>query len=220
MVKRILLDESIVRRHSSRGFLQARIPRPVLQRALGLAQHAPSNSNMQPWRLVVVSGAARDRLAASLLAAASQGEPKMPPLPEAFRHHRSEVGRALYGGVLGIPTDDAAARRAAELRNYDFFGAPTVAIVAMDKRLGAADSLSVGMYLQLLLLALAEDGVGSCVQVSVAGYPDILRAELGLSEDLEVICGVALGYPDALYRGNSFRAAKQSFDAVVRFVER
>lgn len=120
---------------------------------------------------------------------------------------------------MGIARDDAAARRAAVLRNYDFFGAPTVALVTMDKSLGAPDSLSVCIYLQLLLLALADDGLGSCVLVSVAGYPEILRRELGISHDVDIICGVALGYPDPAFKANSFRAPKDAFDAVVRFVE-
>ncbi|KJZ76104.1 hypothetical protein HIM_04560 [Hirsutella minnesotensis 3608] len=219
MLKRMLLGESIVRRHSSRGFLKESIPRSVLERALALAQHAPSNSNIQPWRVAIVSGSARDRLSAALLRAASQGEPHIPPLPEAFRHHRSELGRALYGGVMGIPREDVEARRAAQLRNFDFFGAPTVAIIAMDRRLGPPDSLSVGMWLQIFLLALADEDVGSCVQVSVAGYPDILKAELGMSNDLDIICGVALGYPDPDYKGNSFRAIKEPFETVTKFID-
>ncbi|KAH7124743.1 nitroreductase [Dactylonectria macrodidyma] len=120
---------------------------------------------------------------------------------------------------MGIPRDDSAARLAAELRNYDFFGAPTVAIVTMDEELGAPDSLSVGMYLQLLLLALDKDGIESCIQVSVAGYPEVLREELGIPANQEVICGVALGYPDPTYKGNIFRAKKEPFTNVVRFVD-
>lgn len=65
----------------------------------------------------------------------SRAPPKIPPLPEAFRRCRSVVGLALYGDVMGIARDAAAARRAAELRNY---------AVAMDRSLGA---LSMGMYL-------------------------------------------------------------------------
>jgi nitroreductase len=120
---------------------------------------------------------------------------------------------------MGIPRDDAVARLAAELRNYDFFGAPTVAVVSMDGELGSPDSLSVGMYLQLLLLALEDEGIKSCVQVSVAGYPEILKKELGIPDNEEVICAVALGYEDPEYKGNTFRADKAPFTEVARFVD-
>ena len=38
------------------------------------------------------------------------------------------------------------------------------------------DALGVGMYLQTLLLALTARGLGTCVEVSIAGYPEIVRA--------------------------------------------
>jgi hypothetical protein len=39
------------------------------------------------------------------------------------------------------------------------------------------DGVSVGMYLQTLMLALTERRLGTGVEVSVAGYPDVVRAE-------------------------------------------
>lgn len=56
------LDKSIMERHSTRMFLPQPVPRELVKEALALAQHAPSNSNIQPWRLVFVSGTARNRL--------------------------------------------------------------------------------------------------------------------------------------------------------------
>ena len=45
---------------------------------------------------------------------------------------------------------------------------------------GRRHALSVGIYLQTLLLALTERGLGTCVGVSVAGYPEIVRAKLAI----------------------------------------
>ena len=39
--------------------------------------------------------------------------------------------------------------------------------------LGKADALSVGMYLQTLVLVLTARGLGTCVEVALAGYPDV-----------------------------------------------
>jgi hypothetical protein len=47
---------------------------------------------------------------------------------------------------------------AAVLRNWEFFRAPVAGIVCMHRDLGPADALSVGMFLQTLLLALTERG--------------------------------------------------------------
>lgn len=82
------------------------------------------------------------------------------------------------------------------MRNFDFFGAPQVGVVCMHHDLGPPDALSVGMYLQTLLLGLTERGLGTCVEVSVVGYPETLRKELGIAEELQILCGVAIGYAD------------------------
>jgi nitroreductase len=56
------LDKTIKDRHSTRKFLSKIVPRVLLDEALALAQHAPSNSNIQPWRVVFAEGVRRDRL--------------------------------------------------------------------------------------------------------------------------------------------------------------
>jgi nitroreductase len=145
-----------------------------------LAQHAPSNSNIQPWRLVFVSGTARHHLKDALFKVADHEAPHIPALPKAFEHYRYEPGAEVYGS-MGIPIVDAARHAAAVMRNFDFFGAPLVSIVSMHRDLGPADALSVGMYLQTLILALTARGLGTCVEVSVAGYSDIVRKELKIA---------------------------------------
>ena len=51
------LDQLITDRHTTRLFLSTPVPRPFALEALALAQHAPSNSNLQPWRTTFVAGA-------------------------------------------------------------------------------------------------------------------------------------------------------------------
>ena len=107
--------------------------------------------------------------------------PNIPPLPEQFRHFRRELGAQVYGS-MGIGKDDTEKHAAAVMRNWEFFRAPLAGIICMHQELGPADAVSVGMFLQTFLLALTERGLGSCVEVSVVGYPDIVRAQLGISE--------------------------------------
>ncbi len=130
-----------------------------MSEALALAQCAPSNSNIQPWRLVFVVGAARDRLKDALFRVADHEAPHIPSLPKAFEHYHYELGATVYGS-MGIPIADTARHAAAVMRNFDFFGAPLAAIVCMHRDLGPADALSVGMYLQTLMLVLTAQGAG------------------------------------------------------------
>ncbi|KAF5371896.1 hypothetical protein D9757_010580 [Collybiopsis confluens] len=213
-------DETVLARHSTRRFLPNPIPKGVLRHALTLATHAPSNSNIQPWRLYLLSGAAADRLKERLVAEASSGmEPIIPSLPDEFKHFRSELGKQVYGQGLGIAHDDTEARRAAVLRNFDFFGAPTAAVVCMNKTLSRVDALSVGMYLQTFLLSLTQAQIGSCVEVSVAGYPDVIRNCLNIPEELDIICGIAIGYEDESMGVNRLRSKRSSVEETTVILE-
>ena len=154
------------------------------------------------------------------MAEATVHGPKIGPLPEAFMHFRSAFGKQLYGpDGYDIAREDVEARRKATLRNYEFFGAPTVGIVCMDKRLmGTVDAIGVGMWLQTLMLVLTERGLGSCVEQSLAGYPEVCRRVLGIGEELEVCCGIAMGWPDERERVNGVVAGRGRFEECVTFV--
>jgi nitroreductase len=213
------LDEVVRERRSTRLFLRDKpVPRELLDEALSLAMRAPSNSNVQPWRVFVASGPRRDRLVEALVEAASVELPVTTGLPETFLPLRQELGALVYGS-MGIARHDADARRLAQLRNWEFFRAPVGAVVCMHRDLGVVDSLGVGMFLQTLVLALTERGLGTCVQVSIAAYPEILRAHLGIPDELTVLCGLAIGYPDPAFAGNSLEVPRNPVETNVVFLD-
>jgi nitroreductase len=194
------------------------VPRELLDEALDLAQHAPSNSNIQPWHMVFASGPPRDRLVTALVDEARRRPPNIPPLPAAFQHFRSELGAQVYG-AMGITREDKAGHIAAVLRNWEFFRAPLAGIVCMHRDLGPADALSVGMFLQTLMLALAARGLGTCVEISIAGYPEIVRAQLAIPAELSVLCGLAVGYPDPDFPTNKLYVGREAIEKNVVFLD-
>ena len=212
------LARTVLERHSTRMFLPRPVPRDLVNEALALAQHAPSNSNIQPWRLVFVGGAARNRLKQALFSVADHEAPHIPTLPKAFEHYRYELGAEVYGS-MGITIADTARHAAAVMRNFDFFGTPLAGIVSMHRDLGPADAVSVGMYLQTLMLALTARGLGTCVEVSVAGYPDVVRTELSIPPELTIICGLAIGYTDPDFPANKLHIGRDPVEKHVVFLD-
>jgi len=71
------------------------------------------------------------------------------------------------------------------------------------------------MYLQTLMLVLTARGLGTCVEVSVAGYPDVVRAELKIPPELTIICALAIGYTDPDFPTNKLHIGR---DAVAKHV--
>jgi nitroreductase len=212
-------DEVVRARHSTRLFLRDKpVPPDLLDEALELAMRAPSNSNIQPWRVFITSGPRRDRLVEALVEEASAGFPETMGIPEAFLPLRQELGALVYG-AMGIARDDAEARRLARLRNWEFFRAPVGAVVCMHRDLGVVDSLGVGMFLQTLVLALTERGLGACVQVSIAEFPEVVRAQLEIPDELTVLCGLSIGYPDPAFPGNSLVVPRNPVEKTVVFLD-
>jgi nitroreductase len=211
------LEQAINDRRSIRMFLpDKQVPRELVDQALQLAIRAPSNSNVQPWHLRLVSGAARDRLVAALLAEATSKPPVVPELPELFAHMRRDLGAKVYGS-MGITRDDAEGRRIAVLRNWEFFRAPLAGIVCMHRDLHYVDSVGVGMFLQTFLLALTARGLGTCVQVSIAGYPEIVREQLNIPQEYAILSGLAIGYADPTFPANNLRTERNPIDHNVVF---
>ncbi|ESZ94953.1 hypothetical protein SBOR_4677 [Sclerotinia borealis F-4128] len=213
------LKESLIARHSSRAFLPTPVSESIIQSTLDLARFAPSNSNIQPHRLFLLTGEPLENLRTKLFAAASQSTPNIPPLPTEYTHYRSELGLQVYGEGMGIPRSDLKARNAAVLRNYRFFDAPVGAIVCIDKCLTNADRVSVGMWLQSWLLALTERGVGTCVQVCQTGYPEVARRECGIGDDLEILVAVSIGYEDPEFKANRLRIGREDAMKYVTYIQ-
>jgi nitroreductase len=213
------LERTIVHRSSTRAFLRDEpVPLDLVREALDLAVRAPSNSNVQPWQVVFASGPARDRLVKALLERAGHGAPQIPPLPDEFSPLREQLGEMLYG-AMGISRHDEKSRRAAALRNWEFFRAPLAGVLSMHRDLDYVDAMGVGMFLQTLLLGLTARGLGTCVQVSIAGYPDALREQLGIAEEQRILCGLAVGYPDPGMAVNSVLVPRNPVEQHVRFVD-
>ncbi|WP_166904025.1 nitroreductase [Mycobacterium sp. DL440] len=128
-------------------------------------------------------------------------------------------GGALVYGAMGIARDDAEGRWAAQKRNWDFFHAPVAGVVCMHRDFTDVDAVGVGMFLQTLLLALNERGVGSYVQVSIGFYPDVLRELLGIPEDLKILCGLSIGYADEAFPANNLDTPRNPIGENVVFLD-
>lgn len=63
------VEEAITSRRSVRAFLPDAIPRATVERLLSVASRSASGTNIQPWRVRVIAGEARQRLSRAILEA-------------------------------------------------------------------------------------------------------------------------------------------------------
>lgn len=217
------LERIVHERRSVRGFLPEPVPPETLRRVFELAQRAPSNCNVQPWRSYVASGKARDRIRDALLA---RLDAKVKPSYDfsatanvffgEYRDLQVQCAVALYS-EMGIARDDQAGRARAVRRNFELFDAPHVVFVGMHRQFGIQVALDVGAYLQTLMLALTAHGIGCCPQGALRSYPDVVREEFGVPEDIGILCGISFGYEDPEVPANRTRVPRSALDANVTF---
>lgn len=218
------LEESILTRRSVRGFLNKPVPQDILEKVFQIAQHAPSNCNIQPWIVLVASGAARDRIRERLIEGVTTGVPSgsdfdYPGKFEGdYRRRQVDCAVALYQ-KMSIEREDSAGRARAMLRNFELFDAPHVAFIGMHKNFGATVAIDVGMYVQSLMLAMNAHGIASCAQGSMRYYPDLVREEFPGNEDTRILCGISFGYEDKDVPANATRIARDDISACVTFID-
>ena len=215
------LDQTIRERRSVRGFLPRPVPQGALEEVLGLAQHAPSNCNVQPWRVYIASGDTLEKLRAALVQAVTTGASAVMVTPiDEFRggYREKQVACAveLYG-KMGIARDDRVGRMSASLRNFEFFDAPHVAYICMAKSFGIGVALDVGMYVQTLMLAMQSRGISSCAQAALRAFPEIVGEHLGIPDDEQILCGLSFGYEDPSVPANQTRQPRDPIDSNVFF---
>lgn len=196
------VEEAVGQRRSLRGFLTTPVPRETVERILQLAARAPSGTNMQPWKVHILTGGARERLSTALLEAFDSAEehkgewayyPKQ--FREPYKSRRRKVGWDLYG-LLGITKGDFERTHAQHGRNYTFFDAPVGMIFTIDKDLEIGSWLDYGMFLQNVMILARSHGLETCPQAAFAPYHAVIRRELRLGDDEAVVCGMSLGYAD------------------------
>lgn len=169
-------------RQSIRQYKKTPVPHEVIERVLSAAMHAPSGKNRQNWRFFVVQGAQRDEYLKysqkSWLGIKDVLQKRLKPslydFTERFFFTLGEAPVLIF----------AYSHNSADERYHTSIG-------------------SVYMAVQNINLACQVEGLGCCTM----GAPLEIKKEvdefLGVTEleeykkgELELLCGVVIGYPD------------------------
>ncbi|KPQ07647.1 MAG: Nitroreductase [Rhodobacteraceae bacterium HLUCCA12] len=213
-------DTVLRTRQSVRGYTPQPLTRALIDEVFSLAALAPSNCNVQPWQVHVVSRAVLRALGHAMTEAARSGQPPAPDVPMIsryegpFRHRQIDAAKALYG-AMGIARNDHDGRAAAFLRNLDAFGAPHAAFLFLPEGFDLREAADLGGYAQTLMLAMASRGIGSCAQGALSLYPEIVRAHLGLVQGPRLIMGIAFGYKDPDHPANAAHTDRAALADIV-----
>ncbi|HTP78001.1 MAG TPA: nitroreductase [Rhizomicrobium sp.] len=197
------VSEALVTRKSVRAFKPDPVSRQTVESILTLAARAPSGGNLQPWKVHVLIGAAKDemvrRAKARMLENPRGGVPEYhiypPDLTEPYKTRRFVVGEQMYA-TMGIARENKAGRLQQFVRNWEFFGAPVGLIFSIERQMQQGQWSDLGGFLQSIMLLAREYGLATCAQEAWAPFHEVIRDYLKVPQQEIIFCGMALGYAD------------------------
>jgi len=223
------VDWSITSRRSVRAFLPTPVPREELEAILAVASRAPSGTNTQPWKVHVLTGEAKARLTAEILAAhvdaavAATHQDEWIYYPREwvspYLERRRKIGFDLYG-LLGIGKADKERMHQQFGRNYAFFDAPVGLIFVIDRVLQQGSFLDYGLFLQSIMVAARARGLDTCPQAAFMQFHRIIAAQLGLKDSEQVVCGMSLGHADPAAPENALETVRAPVAEFTTFHDR
>jgi nitroreductase len=221
------LAQILDQRKSCRAFLDRPVDPQLLRSIITKAARAPSNGNLQPWQIYIVTGAALASLKQAtkqlvddqvpLQTPEYQVYPK--PLKDMYDQRRQEIGEDLYR-VLGIPREDKQKRRGQFAKNALMFNAPVGVFAYIDRSLSYGQWMDLGMYLQSVMLLCEGHGLATCAQGYWTFFHETVRQTTGASDDLMLACGIAIGFEDQNAPINKVRSSRVAVEDFAIFIDR
>lgn len=220
------VDAAITSRRAIRAFLPTPVAKETVVEILRVATRAPSGTNTQPWKVHVLTGAAKEKLSAAIKAAYDDPAERAAHREEydyyptewrsPYIDRRRKIGWDLYG-LLGIAKTDKARMHEQHGRNYAFFDAPVGLIFTIDRVMKQGSWLDYGMFLQNVMLAARARGLDTCPQAAFTQFHRIIAQQLGLGADEMVVCGMSLGFADPAAIENTLVTERDPVEAFARF---
>jgi nitroreductase len=201
------LDEAIRGRRSIRKYkADAPIPGEHIEAMIEAARWAPSSTNIQPWRFIVVEDretianmakAVYDKFQALSKEALRRGEKRLAAFCRFLRSYGSffteaplvivACAKPYENPVLKMPMATVI-EKANELEHMDVDIRPIV-LDTVQK--------SVAMAVQNMLLKAHSLGYGTCVMDAPIAIEGTVREMLNIGDDLELVLVIPMGVPES-----------------------
>ena len=214
--------DALMKRYTTRAFKSDPLDRATIEKVLAAALRAPSWGNTQPWEIFVASGEPLNRLREAYMRNLRNSVPRSLDIaaPKEWTSGckgRMDTLRTERTATLEQACPDKSKLKEMSEMNYQFFHAPVVLYLCMDKSLTQWSLFDLGLIAQSIMLAAQGFAVDSAVAVTFAAHPDLIRKELSVPDNLSVVIGIALGHADTEHPQNKYRSPRKSLQEAVRF---
>ena len=162
--------EAIQNRHSQGKVKQDPLPRELIEKLLDAAVQAPNHYKVRPWRFVVLTGEARNKLGDVMSASLQDRHPEFPQA--AFDKAQATLLRAPV--VIAVGVDKPSEPKVLEIENV----------------------CAVAAAVQNLLLAAHAMGLGAKWRTGEWARDAKVKEFLGFEADQHIVGFIYVGYPE------------------------
>ncbi len=162
--------DAIHNRHSQGKVKQDAVPRALIEKLLSAAVQAPNHHKVRPWRFVVLTGNARNKLGDVFAASQHDRKPDLPQ--EALDKARGLPLRAPV--VIAVAVDKPSEEKVHEIENV----------------------AAVAAACQNLLLAAHAEGLAVQWRTGEWARDAKIKEYLGFSADQHLLAYLYIGYPE------------------------
>lgn len=210
--------EVIRSRRSIRAFEAKVPPKEVIKECLEAATWAPSATNQQPWEFIVSTGKELEKIIEVIEENFAQRIQERGDVfgesPDPCQKRQQEIMATL----VKVAEKEGVDPNSVFQKSLRFFEAPVAIYFVTHKRKDDQYVLSTAAALENFLIAAQSKGLGTCwLSVSVVCQEDI-KKHLGISEDREILGGVAVGYPAKDSSFNTFSRTRVPVDDVTTWL--
>ncbi len=162
--------EAIHNRHSQGKVKPDALPRALIEKLLSAAVQAPNHYRVRPWRFVVLTGDARNKLGDVFAASQLDRKPDLPP--EASDKTRALPLRAPV--VIAVGVEKPSEEKVSEIENI----------------------AAVAAACQNILLAAQAEGLAVMWRTGEWARDPKVKEYLGFAADQHLLAYLYIGYPE------------------------
>ena len=213
--------EIMKQRHSARHFLSKPIPKETLKAIIETSLLTPSWGNSQPWTIYVTSGNTLENIRKDWIAKNKEGIKGNSEIEAGHRNDFSERCQKCMNEIMkqvGEVLNDPNAKELWEA-NAILFNAPTIIYITIPKKRTLYNIFDSGAVEMSIMAAAKEHGIDSVPAYEAIKYPDILRKHMKISDDEDIIIGIALGFEDKDHIFTKIKAKKLTLDEACHFYD-
>ncbi len=216
-------EKAISARHSVRYFTDQIVSEQDLRELVTAAQQAPSWVNSQPEHIYIATGATLETVRQAQAKLDNAGpndrlEPSHSDLPVTAREKWSQEAQAnMAQWSAGITT--ALGQNGSHLMQQaaaKLYNAPAVVYLTLPSGYSSWSLYDLGAFGQTLILAAQNRHIDSMTAYQFVKYPNMLRQNLAIPENEQIISGIALGYADKDAAVNRITAQREALDQVLK----